>query len=231
MTTLCDMRDLLAKNTMTGAEVWGLNGRVVSPEAIQEITRLGDNSTFLNAMGLSPTEDGERLHRLASCLESGKVAQAWRSEGRRRRVADMLNTASEMLPKIANSLTNDSSPGRIGRLLRAMPIMAGCQFTPLGDNLSHVLKVEPVSEALIVAYSEAFCKRDEAVLAAIDRMIVKDQVLGPVAVEITSRLLRYFGFDGFNLDKKSRESLIDCLVLLVSSALEKVKDWDDKTKG
>jgi hypothetical protein len=84
---------------------------------------------------------------------------------------------------------------------------------------------------MIVAYSEAFCKRDEAVLDAIDRMIVKDQVLGPVAVELTGRLLQYFGFDGYNLDKKSRESLIDCLVLLVSSALEKVKDWDEKTNG
>jgi hypothetical protein len=231
MTTSCDMRDILVKNTMTGAEVWGLNERVVSPEAIQEITRMGDNSTFLNAMGFSPTEDRERLHRLASFLASGEAAKVWRHEGRRRRVADMVNTASEILPKIANSLTNDSSPGRIGRLLRAMPIMAGCQFTPLGDNLSRVLKVEPVSEAMIVAYSETFCKRDEAVLAAIDRMIVKDQVLGPVAVELTGRLLQYFGFDGYNLDKKSRESLIDCLVLLVSGALEKVKDWDEKTNG
>jgi len=231
MTTSCDIRDILAKNIMTGAKAWRLNDGVVSIEAIQEITRLGDNSTFLNALGLSPIEDSERLHRLASFLSSGEAAQAWRYEGIHRQVKDMMNTASEVLPEIANSLANDSSPGRIGRLLRAMPIMAGCQFTPLGDNLSLVLNVQPIPESMIVAYSKAFCKRDEAILAAIDRVIVKDQILGPVAVELTGRLLIHLGFDGYNLDKKSRDLLIDCLVLMVINALEKVEDWNDKHNG
>jgi hypothetical protein len=122
MTTSYDIKEILTKNTMTGVEVCGLNDGVVSFESIQEITRLGDNSTFLNALGLSPIEDSERLNRLASFLLSGEVAQSWRHDGRHRRVKDMVNTTSDVLPEIANSLTNDSSPGRIGRLLRAMPM-------------------------------------------------------------------------------------------------------------
>jgi hypothetical protein len=157
-------------------------------------------------------------------MDSDQATQAWHQEGQRWRISGIMKAANEVLPKIANSLRIDANPGRIGRLLRALPVLAGSQFTPLGANLSRVLYVEPLPEALILAYGKAFCQRDEAVLAAIDRLIISDRVLGPVAVELTSHLLGEFNFDRLNLDPQSREALIDCLVLLVSSALEKVED-------
>ncbi|MDD5703562.1 MAG: hypothetical protein PHU23_16135 [Dehalococcoidales bacterium] len=223
MTASCAIRDLLAKNITSSAGVWRLDEKVVSSAAVQEIIHLGEESTFLNAMGLSPTEDNERLQELTSLLESDQATQAWYQEGQRWRVSGIMQSASEVLPKIANSLRIDANPGRIGRLLRALPVLAGSQFTPLGANLSRVLDVEPLAEVLILAYGKAFCQRDEAVLAAIDRLIISDRVLGPVAVELTSHLLGEFNFDRLNLDPQSREALIDCLVLLVSSALEKVE--------
>jgi len=224
MTTSCAIRDLLTKNITSKAGVWGVDERKVSPAAIQEVIQLGEESTFLNAMGLSPTEDKERLQQVAAWLESGQATQAWYQESQRWRVTGIMQAASEVLPKIANSLKIDLSAGRVGRLLRALPVLAGSQFTPLGVKLSRVLDAESLPEALIPAYGEAFCQRNEAVLGAVDRLVVNDRVLGPVAVELTGRLLSEFNFDHLNLDPQSREALIDCLVLLVSSALEKVED-------
>jgi len=224
MTTSCAIRDLLKKNITSTAEVWGLDEKVVSPTAVHEIIYLGNEATFLNSIGLSPSEDNERLQQLASWLESDQATKTWHQEGQRWRVGGIMKAASEVLPEIANSLKKDLSSGRVGRLLRALPVLAGSQFTPLGANLSRVLDVEPLAEALILAYGKAFCQRNEAILAAIDRLIISDRVLGPVAVELTGRLLGEFNFDRLNLDPQSREALIDCLVLLVGSALEKVED-------
>ena len=224
MTTSCAIRDLLTKNITSNAGVWGVDEREVSPAAVQNIIQLGEESTFLNAIGLSPTEDKERLQQLATWLESDQAAQAWFHTGQRWRVSGIMQAASEVLPRIANSLKIDLSAGRVGRLLRALPVLAGSQYTPLGANLSRVLDVAPLPEDLIPAYGEAFCQRNEAVLAAVDRLIINDRVLGPVAVELTGRLLSEFNFDHLDLDPQSREALIDCLVLLVSSALEKVEE-------
>ncbi len=46
--------------------------------------------------------------------------------------------------------------------------------------------------------------------------------LGQVAVELAGRLMLKLGYDGIYLDKKSRDALINCLVLLIGSAKEKV---------
>jgi hypothetical protein len=223
MMMLCDTRELLTGSVIKGARVWGLTETLASTEAVKEITKLGDQATFMNALGLSPTEDSEWLQRFASFLSSDEAVQALRNEGERWQVSSILSAAGEILPQLASSLAKDSNPGRAGCLLRAVPIIAGSRSSELARQFGQTLGVEPVPETLITAYSKAFCNRDETILAAIDRIIVYDRVLGPVAVELSARLLQELGYDGYNLDQKSRESLIDCLALLVRSALEKVE--------
>ena len=61
MTVSCDFRDLLARSVTLGARVWGLSETLVPPEMVRDMAMLGDEATFLNAMGISPTEDSDRL--------------------------------------------------------------------------------------------------------------------------------------------------------------------------
>lgn len=229
--TMCDIRDLMANSLIKSVKGWGIDETIVPTATIQQIAKLGDASTFLNALGHCSTEDIERLRELASFLQSDEAHRALSREGTSWRISGIIIAASEVLPKIATSLRIDASSGRVGRLLRAMPILAGSHLTPLGANLSRVLNVEPVPEDMMRAYAEYFCKRDDEVLAAIDQLIVNDRLLGPVVVELTGRMLHYFGFDRLNLDEVSRESVIDCLVLMIGSVLERVEDGMIRLKG
>ncbi len=222
MTGPDDFRDLLARSVILGTRVWGLAETLVPPKMVEEIAWLGDETTFLNALGISPTEDGNRLSQLSSFLDSDEVVDALSYEGERWRVTDIATAANEILQEVGNSLAANSTPGRVGRLLRAIPIMAASRFTDLGNRLAQVLMVDPIPEALIVAYGETFCRRDEEILVAVDQVILKDKVLGTVAVELAGRLMLKLGYDGIYLDKKSREALINCLVLLIGSVKEKV---------
>lgn len=222
MTAPDDFRDLLARSVILGARVWGIAETEVPPEMVKEIAWLGDEATFLNVLGISPTEDNNRLLKLSSFLGSIEVVDALRQEGEHWRVTGIVAAANKILQAVRNTLAVDSSPSRVGRLLRAMPLMAASRFTSLGHRLGQILGVDPVPETLIVAYCEAFCRRDEEILAAIDRVILNDKVLGQVAVELAGRLMLKLGYDGTYLDKKSRDALINCLVLLIGSAKEKV---------
>jgi hypothetical protein len=188
---------------------------------MKEVVELGDEATYVSTLGLSPSEDAHKLQELAAMLENEEALQALRDEGQRWQVTGIINTAVGVLPWVAESLAAEASAGRVGRLLRALPVLAGSRYSPLAYSLSRVLKVEPLPVALVAAYAEAFCKREESVLAEIDRLIVSDRALGPLALEITGRILKLLGWDGFNLDQASRESLVNCLTLLVRSALER----------
>lgn len=85
------------------------------------------------------------------------------------------------------------------------------------------MEVEPEPESLIVSYSDAFCRRNEEILAAVDRLILNDKVLGPVAVELAGRLMLQFGYDCTYLKKESREALINCLTLLIGGEKQPAK--------
>lgn len=221
MVRACNIREVTASGVIKGAREWGIAETTLPSETVKEIIEMGDEATFLNTLGFSPSEDTQRVQNLASFLESREAIQALRDEGKRWRVKNILASEVEILPKVANSLAMDSSPGRIGRLLRALPVIAGSRYNPIGLSLSRALKSEPTPETMILTYSKAFCLREEKILAAVDRIIVNDRVLGPLVLELTGRLLRILGLDGFNLDTKSREALIECLTLFVRHALEK----------
>jgi hypothetical protein len=215
-----NIRELVAEGVIRGAKTWGVENQV-SAENVKEVVDLGDEATYLNTLGFSPTEDIERLERMAKLLESQEAAQALRREGQRWQVTGIVNTAVDILPRIAESLAVEASPGRVGRLMRAIPVLAGSHSSPLALSLSRVLNAEPFPNAMITAYGQAFCQREETILAEIDRLIIDDRILGPLALELTGRILKHLGWDGFNLDAQSREALVNCLTLLVHSALEK----------
>jgi hypothetical protein len=221
MATEYDVREVVTGGVTKGARSWGIGETTISSNSIKEVVELGDEVNYLNTLGLSPTEDGKRLERLAAFLESKEGIKALQVEDQHWQASGIVNTAIDCLPRIAESLTVEASPGRIGCLLRAIPVLAGSRSSPLAYSLSRVLKVEPLPSSLIAAYSEAFCKREETVLTEVDRLIISDRALGPLALNLTGHILKYLGWDGFDLDAQSRKNLIDCLTLLVCGVLEK----------
>lgn len=219
MTRESNIHKVVAEGVIQGAKAWGLASRI-STDTVKEVVEMGDDKTYLNTLGFSPTEDAQRLQELAALIESEEATQALRKEGQRWQVTGIVNTAASVLPRIGESLTAEASPGRVGRLLRAIPVLAGSRQSPLAYSLSQALQVAPLPAVLIAAYGEAFCQKEETILAEVDRLIVSDRALGPLALEITGHILKLLGWDGFNLDIQSRNNLIDCLTLLVGSALE-----------
>lgn len=117
MTISCDFRELLARSVTVGMQVWGLSETLAPPETVKELARLGDEATFLNAMGISPAEYKERLLPPLSFLDSSEAAGALSLEGERWRVRSVVTAANEALQEIGNSLPEDSTPARVGRLL------------------------------------------------------------------------------------------------------------------
>jgi len=216
-----DFRDLLASSVGLGTRVWGVSETMASPESIEELARLGDEATFLNAVGWSTAQDRSCLSGLWAFLETEEAADILRREGERWRVRRVFTAATETLQAIQRSLAGDATPTRVGRLLRALPIIAASKFTVLGQGLARVLAVEPDPETLMVAYGNAFCRRDEEALAAVDGLILDDRALGPVVLELAGRLMTQLGYDGLFLTTESREALIDCLVLLVGGGTGK----------
>ena len=225
MTGKSNIHKVVAEGVIQGAKAWGIAGRF-SDSVVKEVVELGDEATYASTLGLSLTEDARRLQELAALIESEEATQALRKEGQRWQVTGIVKAAVSILPRIAESLTAEASAGRVGRLLRAIPVLAGSRQSPLAYSLSRVLKTEPLPAALISAYGQAFCQREETLLAAVDRLIVSDRALGPLALEITGHILKLLGWDGFNLDTQSRNNLIDCLTLLVASALEQEASAD-----
>lgn len=221
MTVSCDFRDLLAKSVILGTRVWEFPESLAPPEMVRELAALGDEATFLNTLGLSLIEDRGCLSQFRSFLNSNEVDDTLVHAGERWHVKSVINVADEKLQAIGKSLAEDSTPARVGRLLRALPVMAGSKFTLLGERLALVLGVHPVPEALLAAYSDAFSRGDEEILAAVDRVILDDQVMGPVAAELASRLMLKLGCDSAYLSKEGRDALISCLALLISSMIEK----------
>lgn len=215
MTNRCDFRDLLAKSVTLGARVWGLPESLLPLDTVKEASRLGDESTFLHAVGISPDQNRKRLLQLCSFLDSNEAADALSYEGERWRIGSIVTTVNETLQEIGNKLAEDLTMVQAGKLLRALPVMAGSKFTTLGNRLAQVLGTNPGPEALVAAYGDAFCRGDEKVLAAVDRMILDDEVIGLVAVELAARLMRQLGYDGTHLSRESREALINCLALLI----------------
>jgi hypothetical protein len=212
---------LVARSVLLGVRVWGLQETVITPEALKETTQLVDEATLLNAIGLSPTEDGSRIRELSSFLSSTKAVDQLAVEGERWQVTDIAASADETLEALRKSLAINSSPGRIGRLLRAMPVMAASRRTGLSRRLGQVLGVDPIPQKLITAYGDAFCRRDDMTLDAVDGIILSDEALGPVALEMTARFMMHLQYDGKYLAEKSREMVINCLVLLIKGAAEK----------
>lgn len=222
MTTVVDFRDLLATSVGVAIRVWGVSETMVSPESVRELARLGSEATFLNAVGWSAAQHRSRLSELWPFLETREAADGLSREGERWRVRSVLTAAAETLRAIQHNLVGDATPARVGWLLRALPMIAASKFTVLGQGLAQVLGVEPDPETLMVAYGNAFCRRDEEVLAAVDRVILDDRTLGPLVLELAGRLMVQLGYDGLFLTAESREALIDCLALLFGGGTEKV---------
>lgn len=216
-----DFRDLLAELTARGSRAWGLS-ETVAPEALREAARLGDEATFLYVAGVRPDEDNAScLSQMVSNLDSEATREALVREGKRWKVRSIVTASVKALSCIKQSLDDDWSPARAGMVFRALPIMAGCRFTPLGERLTQVLGAEAKPEILIGAYTAAFCRNDRKVLAAVDAVIIDDQGLGTLALEMASRLLQQLGGRTIWLDQSATDRLVNCLALLIEGIIRK----------
>jgi hypothetical protein len=216
MTVDCDFRELLTRSVKTGLKVWDIPETMVPPKTVKELSRLGDEATFLSAIGITSDEYKEYPLPPPSFFDSDIATSILGHEGERWKVSNFVSAAQKALQPIGNSLAEDSAPARVGRLLRALPLIAASRFSNIGSRLARILGVDSKPEALVIAYSKVFSQYDEEKLAAVDRLILDDTVLGPLAVELAGRLMLKFNCDATYLDKDSREALINCLTLLIS---------------
>jgi hypothetical protein len=130
-----------------------------------------------------------------------------------------LATLNGILDNIRVSLEEDWGLGRVGRLIRALLVIGGSRFTPLAGRLAQVLEAKAEPGDLILKYTDAFTHHDTRVMAEVEDIILEDNILGTVAVEMTARLLRHLGSEKSVIPKENRETIINCLALLIDGII------------
>lgn len=222
MIVCSDFRDLLTQSLMRAANIWNISDTVVTGEAVQDAVMLGDEATFLAAAGISFGEDKRRyFSQFVSSLNSGELDDALRQAGEQWQVSNALATLNGILDNIRVSLEEDWSLGRVGRLIRALLVIGGSRFTLLAGRFAQVLKSKVEPKDLILRYTDAFTHHDTSVMVEVEDIILEDNTLGPVAVEMTARLLRHLGSEKSVIPKENRETIINCLALLIDGIINR----------